>query len=276
MLAITGLVTFGCDSVVDHNSPNTADIQQQQFENSFSVNASELLNPFTQSELDNNWVADRTFPTGGVESVSFDGRDNVAKIGVVADEQSTLGSFYFFEGIKKVGDFGTHVQADLYVPSEWQDADVVNVGLWTFDDPPSAYPIIVYRNNDEADAGFYTYTYEFDENGDFVADSYVLSDVPVNYDGWNTLAISLDTDDGQANYSINGIETGSIVAGGDYIQTVFLNHYNDGVISYDAYWHAGFANPSEKNDCKKGSWAEFGFSNQGQCIRFVNTGKDSR
>jgi hypothetical protein len=31
-----------------------------------------------------------------------------------------------------------------------------------------------------------------------------------------------------------------------------------------------------KADCKEGGWAEFGFRNQGQCIRFVNTGKDSR
>ena len=169
-----------------------------------------------------------------------------------------------------------HVQADLYVPSEWQDADVVNVGLWASDDPLTAYPLIVYRNNEEADAGFYTYTYEFDENGVFVQASYVFSEATVNYDGWNTLAISLDTDEGQANYTINGIESGSIAASGDYIKEVFLNHYNDGVRIYDAYWHAGIPDPSVKSDCKKGGWEEFGFRNQGQCIRFVNTGKDSR
>ena len=31
-----------------------------------------------------------------------------------------------------------------------------------------------------------------------------------------------------------------------------------------------------KDDCKNGGWEAFGFSNQGQCIRFVNTGQDSR
>jgi hypothetical protein len=35
-------------------------------------------------------------------------------------------------------------------------------------------------------------------------------------------------------------------------------------------------NPESKNQCKKGGWEEFGFRNQGQCIRFVNTGQDSR
>lgn len=35
-------------------------------------------------------------------------------------------------------------------------------------------------------------------------------------------------------------------------------------------------NPTTKADCKNGGWEEYGFKNQGQCIRFVNTGKDSR
>jgi len=34
--------------------------------------------------------------------------------------------------------------------------------------------------------------------------------------------------------------------------------------------------PQTKNECKKGGWKDFGFRNQGLCIRFVNTGKDSR
>lgn len=31
-----------------------------------------------------------------------------------------------------------------------------------------------------------------------------------------------------------------------------------------------------KDDCMKGGWQDFGFKNQGQCIQFVNTGKDGR
>jgi hypothetical protein len=31
-----------------------------------------------------------------------------------------------------------------------------------------------------------------------------------------------------------------------------------------------------KDDCKKGQWEALGFQNQGQCIRYVETGKDSR
>jgi len=34
--------------------------------------------------------------------------------------------------------------------------------------------------------------------------------------------------------------------------------------------------PTTKDECKKGGWESFGFRNQGQCVRFVETGKDSR
>lgn len=34
--------------------------------------------------------------------------------------------------------------------------------------------------------------------------------------------------------------------------------------------------PQTKADCKNGGWEQYGFANQGQCIKFVNTGKDSR
>ncbi|MEX0900352.1 MAG: hypothetical protein WD081_06635 [Gammaproteobacteria bacterium] len=34
--------------------------------------------------------------------------------------------------------------------------------------------------------------------------------------------------------------------------------------------------PTSIDDCKKGNWEQFGFSNQGRCIQYLNTGKDSR
>jgi len=36
------------------------------------------------------------------------------------------------------------------------------------------------------------------------------------------------------------------------------------------------AGPQTKDDCKDGGWADYGFKNQGQCVRFIQTGKDSR
>ncbi len=34
--------------------------------------------------------------------------------------------------------------------------------------------------------------------------------------------------------------------------------------------------PAEKEECFKGGWSTFHFKNQGQCVRFVETGEDSR
>lgn len=42
-------------------------------------------------------------------------------------------------------------------------------------------------------------------------------------------------------------------------------------VTFDVYPDA-----QTKEDCQDGGWAAFGFSNQGQCIRFVNTDGDSR
>lgn len=245
-----------------------------------SLAAAATLDAFTQTELDTNWVTDRQFPSGGVNSVSAYGRDDVAAIGVVGAEQSTSGSFYYYEGIKKEADLGDTVEVDLYVPEEWQEASTSpqNVGMWIADDPISAYPLIVFRNGEEVDAGFYIYNYEFDEFGDPEAGIYVPSEVGVNYGGWNTLSIALDTDTDVASYTINGEAAGEMnyPVTGDNIGQVFLNHYNDGEFDYTAHWHAGISDPTTKQECMNDGWMDFGFKNQGKCIQFVNTGKDSR
>ena len=36
------------------------------------------------------------------------------------------------------------------------------------------------------------------------------------------------------------------------------------------------ADPDTREDCMRGGWQDYGFRNQGQCIRFVNTGMDRR
>ena len=38
----------------------------------------------------------------------------------------------------------------------------------------------------------------------------------------------------------------------------------------------GPASPNAKDDCKNDGWQRYGFKNQGQCVRYVNTGRDSR
>jgi hypothetical protein len=79
--------------------------------------------------------------------------------------------------------------------------------------------------------------------------------------GLNILSISLVADGSWSAQATNG----------DGEQTIWVDNTNiDGMVyTYDS-------NPAVADDCRDGGWADFGFRNQGQCIRFVNTGQDSR
>lgn len=47
--------------------------------------------------------------------------------------------------------------------------------------------------------------------------------------------------------------------------------------NYHTCWKTFYPEqPETKSDCKGGGWDDYHFRNQGQCIRYVETGKDSR
>lgn len=248
-----------------------------------------LLAPFTQSELDNNWEADRYFPTGGVTSVSAFGRDDVARIGIDSDEAST-NSFQWYEGIKTISeindDFGQAVQIDLYLDPTWGDT-AVNAGLWVAGDNGAgardSFAILEFVNN-----GAHLDFRIWDGVG-----AWDYLDADIEFGEWVTLSIILDTVELDYTYAIDGIDVGTAPAGvtTSHIRELFLNSANYGARppedypnlnndSYAAHWHNGDVppapQPESKNDCKKGGWADFGFKNQGQCIASVQSNENSR
>ncbi|MFH5831223.1 hypothetical protein ACG2F4_06010 [Halalkalibaculum sp. DA3122] len=80
------------------------------------------------------------------------------------------------------------------------------------------------------------------------------------------------TDEWLDGYSVEGIEAG-IGSGwnGSFKGHVDYITINDTIFDFEIA-----VNPETRQECMKGGWEEFGFKNQGQCIRYVNTGKDSR
>ncbi len=52
-----------------------------------------------------------------------------------------------------------------------------------------------------------------------------------------------------------------------------LHLFDNIVLSFD---DSGPSDPVTSDECKKGGFAQFGFRNQGDCVRFVETGKDRR
>ncbi|MDP3996435.1 MAG: hypothetical protein Q8P86_01925, partial [bacterium] len=245
---------------------------------------------FTQIELDTNWEADREFPTDGVTSVTAFGRDDVAQIGVDSSETAS-GTFERTEGIKTVGaqNFGTAVEVDLYVNPDWQD-NATRAGFWVVGDDGAGardnlFAIVEYVNLEPSTSGA---SAQGDHEGWRVWDSvngWTDLATDVAYGEWATLGIELSTSTEEYVYYINGVEVARGPGGENFIRELFLNSYNYGLDefptlgndSYAAHWHNGeVSDPASKEECKNGGWENFGFSNQGQCIRFVNTGQDSR
>ncbi len=247
------------------------------------------LFPFTQSELDTNWEADRQFPSDGVTSVTAFGRDDVARIGIDSSE-TTAGTFTRTEGIKTVGahNFGTAVEVDLYVDPSWE-TNATRAGFWVVGDDGAGardnlFGILEFVHLEPSTSGA---SAQGNHEGWRVWDSTIgWINLPnaFTYGQWATLGIKLDTTTQMYNYFINGDLVASAAGGENFIRELFLNSYNYGLDefptltndSYDAHWSTGLLNPTTKDDCKKGGWEAYGFKNQGECIKFVNTGKDSR
>lgn len=72
---------------------------------------------------------------------------------------------------------------------------------------------------------------------------------------------------GTFTFNVNAGDTYGSVFGGDFLEFVPVSGTFTVDVSHD---------PTTKDECKDGGWAAFGFSNQGQCITFVETGHDSR
>lgn len=99
-------------------------------------------------------------------------------------------------------------------------------------------------------------------------------------DGSGVLAVDLSIYDASGNlvntWTLNDATDiiGDTVGGNGY-GWFALQEFN--LLAIDNTFRSDVINaPETKNDCKKGGWEEYGFKNQGQCVRYVNTGKDSR
>lgn len=248
------------------------------------------LAPFTQAELNTNWEADRQFPSDGVTSVSEFSRDDVARIGIDSAETDT-NTFRRTEGIKTVGaqNFGDAIQVDLYVDPDWQNK-AVRAGFWVVGDNGAGardnlFGILEFVHLEPSTSGASAQgNHEGWRFWDSTTGLWTNLPTPVTYGEWVTLGIELDTTTQMYNYYLNGDLVASATGGENFIRELFLNSYNYGLDefpnlsndSYAAHWHVGTVDPVTKDECKNGGWEDFGFQNQGQCIRFVNTGQDSR
>lgn len=226
--------------------------------------------PFTVAEV-GMWAQDRTAPTGGYNSTSFGGRDDVLEMRFDGDLQSPT-AFYQTEGLQRDIPDSDSIKADVYVDSAW-GSQTVRAGLWGVAHDSggaiSSYPIIEYTTD-----GFTGWRY-------WDSDHWVnLADVAVNGDAWNTLEVTHDTEAGTFVYRVNGAEVASATDEDSVtIAAAILNSKNYGV-DYVAHW-SSFAygdvlpSPATKDACKSGGWQAFGFKNQGLCVSSVASNENN-
>jgi hypothetical protein len=224
--------------------------------------------PLTQQEIDQNWVTDRSAPSGGHGSVDFAGRTDVLEVRIDPANRSTDSGFYYTEGLKRDVPDVDAARIDLYVDPAWvaDGAPDVRAGFWGVgedaDASAAAYPIVEFTT-----AGDYTGWRVWDSETGWVAHP----EIPVG-SGWTTLALVLDESADAFDVSIGGHDATSAALGSEALGSVIVNSYNygPGTAPYEVRWSDfGFGDRvtlASRDQCRDGGWEDFGFTNQGRCV----------
>ncbi|MGH8965828.1 MAG: hypothetical protein ACRDXB_10940, partial [Actinomycetes bacterium] len=227
--------------------------------------------PLTQGELAANWSTDRAVPSGGYESVTFDGRSDVLEVRIDKDNRATSPSgFLYTEGILRQVDAVAATKIDLYVDQDWLDKGTdVRAGFWGVghDDngDRTAFPIIEFTTAGDGDfTGWRVW--------DDLTGWHNHPEIPYEPGEWSTLEIELNEAEGTFDLAIDGSPATSPAAGSTNLGEVIVNSFNYGpdAQSYDVHW-SNFATGvldelDSKDECKDGGFAAYGFANQGQCV----------
>lgn len=228
--------------------------------------------PLTQAEVDTNWGVDRAVPSGGYESVSFGGRDSVLELRVDPDNRSTDSSFYYTEGLKRQTTDAAALKADLYIDPAWAGQDI-RAGLWPVGHDPaegSAYPIVeYYQDTALGESGWRIWD---------TASGWVDHPGTTGPGAWATLEVILDVEADEFTLSVDGVAATLPALGTTTLGHAIFNTYNfgPGTPAYAVHFSdfavgEVFVGPVSKDDCKNGGYADFGFTNQGLCIKSLTS-----
>lgn len=167
------------------------------------------------------WVVDRKAPATWTTEQG--------RLRIDIDETGDTSGFYAYQGRKYLDADGSYWNARtgsrltyrFYIDPTWEtDGVEQQTGVWTTlgdaSGSISAYPILEYQDsdaNENGEAGFRTYVYESDENGNFSTAKWVYLGLPKRLGidptegGWVTVEAQLQqTDDGAAlKWRVNGI-----------------------------------------------------------------------
>lgn len=286
---IIGIFLIGCDAVVDSESvvtkpsnPGIAGVTATQSTNSttivwfqgFEENTEGWFGTIVRVASGTDDITSAggeyhavigsgAFTRWGGYSSTFPPFGYVTKVDVYLDMDVADGSDKRFDFSSAISDTGGGHRRDFIFnigtyPSEsgkWAASASNNVG-WPAD--PGRNPIEI------TESGWYTLKHTFTANEDGVLE--VTMEI-VDSEG-TVLGTWLLSDPSDI--------IGATVGGNRYGWFVGTRFDFDALAIDNSFIGNIINNPTTKDDCKKGGWQQYGFSNQGRCIQFVNTGKDSR
>lgn len=273
LIAILCLFAYGCETVTQSDSSSTDAISSSKI-GSQNVGSTTVL--VTEDNVGVDWA---TNIVGANSALEFS-----TDVGAPAGLGSISLKFVTENDNSARAEIGTAVNVPL--------SDIGSLDYWTYQ--PSANPGVAgvaYKMYVTFDAGWTYLVFEpYWQNGagdpaPIVADEWQNWENMESGNWWSSRTSGGLTAGagGPPFYSIADVLTlqpNAVVQGiqlgiGSYNPnwSVFADGmtFNDTTYDFDV-----IPNPETKDDCKNGGWAEYGFTNQGQCIRFVNTGKDSR
>lgn len=175
---------------------------------------------------DFGWTEDRRLPST-VTSSEFDGD---YRLHFEIDSEDKNDTWRDYEGINRTVDnmpswMHQSFSIDLYIGSDWDSTDR-NAGLWARGEDANggltAWPILVYRNMEDVDSGFYTFNYL---NGNAGWENYfTVGDLGT----WYNLRFDLYQGQG-VEYFVNNTSLGLFADEDTYrLSNVILNAYNFG------------------------------------------------
>jgi len=273
MIAMIGIIVVGCESVVDYESQTQESIEVQTFNSTSNSSHIELV---TEDNIGDDWDSNIVGENSGIAFTT----DYSAPTGL-GDAALLL----FTEN-------NTSARAELGTSVNVRLDEVGSLNYWTYQ--PAGNPdlaAVAYKMYVTFDGGWTFLIYEpYWQNGTgdaapVVSGEWQYWENMENGNWWSSKTSGgLDAGlGGPPFYSLDevlALQPDAVVQG---IQLGIGSYNPDWSVLADGMTFAGTSydfdlaqDPANKMECKNGAWEEFGFSNQGQCIRFVNTGQDSR
>ena len=276
VITVIAVIVMGCDSVVDSDSNIPETVEVETFQSTSNSSHSTVI--VTEDNIGDDWDAN---VVGDDSGYAF-----AQEFGAPTGLGDAALLLYTEDDDQARAELGTGVLVPL--------SDVGSLDYWTYQ--PAGNPgnaAVAYKMYVTFEGGWTFLIYEpYWQNGTgdpapVVAQEWQHWENMENGNWWSSrTAGDLDAGFGGPPFytlaDVLELHPDAVVG---YIQLGIGSFNPDWTVLADGMTFSGTTydfdldqdqDPVAKVDCKDGGWEEAGFRNQGQCIRFVNTGQDSR